>query len=160
MSSVPSVWEVVVWVRPEGHRTGDGGGVGVGTDADQQGGGVLRRPALAATVFAHEPGSVEIDRHPGPEAVTGGEGGGRPRGAIAAAKAQGHDTARHTRRRHFIVEELEQRLVGVHQREVPPAVTVVVEHAESTAVGGIVESGQRRRIDERGATEVGEESEA
>ena len=58
---------------------------------------------------------------------------------------------------HRIAVELEQRGIGIDQGDVLPAVAIVVEESETTAVANVVQTGNARHVTERLARTVHEQ---
>src|SRR5262249_6610177 len=61
-------------------------------------------------------------------------------GFIPAEKPEGNHATLQSCRCHFVVVEIEQRLVGIHQGDVLPPVAIIVQDGEASAIRRIIQS--------------------
>ena len=81
---------------------------------------------------------------------------GGSRGPIPADEANGNHATLQSGCWHFVVVEIEERLVGVDQRDVLPSVAIIVQDREAPAVRRIIQPREGGDIHKGAAAAVGE----
>ena len=107
-------------------------------------------------MFANEFLVPKVHRDARAVAIPAGEFLRGRRGPIPANEADGNHAARVACLRHFIVVKVEKGLVGVDQRDVLPAIAIVVQHREAAAVRRIIQSREAGDVREGSAAPVRE----